>query len=325
VEAWIFVIFLVMFAVVTVAVSVGLRYVEIQQKKKVAGAVAVVKQEEARAQQENVLRGLNGDDPWAKPTEMMEGFDLFKKVEERVEQSALGWNPAVVVLSMVLLGAFGVLLGTVLPVLVFTWASQIGLGLGFGSLPWLYVTLKRNKRMREFEAQFPESLDFLARSLRAGHAFSMSLEMLAQESPEPLGPEFGRVFHEHNLGAPLEVALYNLTQRVPLLDVRFFVSAVMLQRETGGNLGEILTKLSYVIRERFRLKGQVRAASAHGRMTATVLILLPVFMTLALFFVAPGYLQSMADDETGQWMILGALLGQMFGFYFIRKIIDIKV
>jgi tight adherence protein B len=179
--------------------------------------------------------------------------------------------------------------------------------------------------MGEFENQFPESLDFLARSLRAGHAFSVSLEMLAQESPEPLATEFGRVFHENNLGAPLEVALYNLTRRVPLLDVRFFVSSVMLQRETGGNLGEILTKLSYVIRERFRLKGQVKAASAHGRMTATVLVLLPVFLMLALMVIAPGYLKTMADDETGQWMILGALLGQLMGFYFIRKIINIKV
>ncbi|MBI2685863.1 MAG: type II secretion system F family protein [Acidobacteria bacterium] len=323
--AWVIVIFLVMFAIVTVAVSVGLRFLEVQQKKRVAGAVAVVKEELVSTQTESVLRAMGQDNPWDAPAGVLAHFDVFKTIEEKVEQSALGWNAAAVVVAMATLGVLGVLLGYVFPVLVFRWASMIGLGLGLGWLPWFWILFKRSQRMDEFEQQFPESLDFLARSLRAGHAFSMSLEMLSQESPAPLGPEFARVFHEHNLGAPLEVALYNLTQRVPLLDVRFFVSSVMLQRETGGNLGEILTKLSYVIRERFRLKGQVRAASAHGRLTATVLILLPIVLVIALFIIAPDYLQSMADDDTGQWMILGALVGQILGFYFIRKIINIKV
>ena len=322
---WTIVVFLIMFAIVAVAVGVGLRFVEIQQKKKVAGAIAIVKEEREAVKREKILRGMDVNDPWRTPAGVLAKFDFYKSVEEKVEQSALGWNPAAVVVAMLLMAAAGALLGTIFPVLVFTWASVLGLALALGALPLLYVKFKANSRMNEFEEQFPESLDFLARSLRAGHAFSMSLEMLAQESPEPLGSEFGRVFHENNLGAPLEVALYNLTKRVPLLDVRFFVSAVMLQRETGGNLGEILTKLSYVIRERFQLKGQVRAASAHGRMTSGILIALPVCMTIALPIVAPGYLQSMADDETGQWMILGAIIGQLLGFYFIRKIINIKV
>ena len=322
---WTIVVFLIMFAIVAVAVGVGLRFVEIQQKKKVAGAIAIVKEEREAVKREKILRGMDVNDPWRTPAGVLAKFDFYKSVEEKVEQSALGWNPAAVVVAMLLMAAAGALLGTIFPLLVFTWASVLGLALAVGALPLLYVKFKANSRMNEFEEQFPESLDFLARSLRAGHAFSMSLEMLAQESPEPLGPEFGRVFHENNLGAPLEVALYNLTKRVPLLDVRFFVSAVMLQRETGGNLGEILTKLSYVIRERFQLKGQVRAASAHGRMTSGILIALPVCMTIALPIVAPGYLQSMADDETGQWMILGAIIGQLLGFYFIRKIINIKV
>ena len=322
---WTVVVFLIMLAIVAVAVGVGLRFVEIQQKKKVAGAIAIVKEEREAIKREKILRGMDEHDPWRKSAGFLGKFDFYKSVEEKVEQSALGWNPAAVVVAMLVFGLAGALLGSMLPVLVFTWASVLGLGLGLGALPLLYVKFKANSRMNEFEAQFPESLDFLARSLRAGHAFSMSLEMLAQESPEPLGPEFGRVFHENNLGAPIDVALYNLTRRVPLLDVRFFVSSVMLQRETGGNLGEILTKLSYVIRERFQLKGQVKAASAHGRMTSGILIALPVCMTVALPIVAPGYLQSMADDETGQWMILGAIIGQLLGFYFIRKIINIKV
>lgn len=324
-QAWVVLVFLVMFAVVVVAVSVGLRYLEIQQKKKVAGAIAIVKEEQVMSRDESVLRTLDGEDPWDKAAGVLGDFDLYKKIEEAVEQAALGWKPAPMLAAMAGLAVLGALLGSVFPVFVFTWTSMLFLAIGFGGLPWFYLNFKRNSRMNEFETQFPESLDFLARSLRAGHAFSVSLEMLAQESPAPLGPEFGRVFHEHNLGAPLDLALYNLTRRVPLLDVRFFVSAVMLQRETGGNLGEILTKLSYVIRERFRLKGQVKAASAHGRLTSAVLIALPMLLTVALFIIAPGYLQSMAEDETGQWMIFGAIVSQIIGFYFIRRIINIKV
>lgn len=322
---WLIVIFLVMFAVVVVAVSVGLRYVEIQQKKKVAGVVAIVNQQHEAVRSANVLRDASIDDPWDRPAVVFSKLNFYQKVEEAISQAALSWHPAAVISAMLVLGMAGALIGLKLRVLVFSWASSLGLGLALGFFPWFYLNLKRNARMREFEQQFPEALDFLARSMRAGHAFSVSLEMLAQESAEPLKTEIGKVFHEHNLGAPMEVALKNLSVRIPLLDVRFFVSSVMLQRDTGGNLGEILTKLAYVIRERFRLKGQVRAASAHGRMTATILILLPIALTFGLTIVAPGYLQSMADDETGQWMILGAIVGQFLGFYFIRRIINIKV
>ena len=125
-----------------------------------------------------------------------------------------------------------------------------------------------------FEEQFPEALDFLARSMRAGHAFTISLEMIGEEIRDPLGQEFRALFNEQNLGAPLESAMANFTMRVPLLDVRFFTSSVMLQKQTGGNLSEILQRLAYVIRERFKLKGQVKAAAAHGKMTAGILTVL---------------------------------------------------
>jgi tight adherence protein B len=140
-----------------------------------------------------------------------------------------------------------------------------------------------------------------------------------------MGMEFRTLFNEQNLGAPIELALRNLTERVPLLDVRFFASAVMMQRLTGGNLSEILARLAYVIRERFRLKGQVKAASAHGRLTAAILTLLPICTMLALLFVAPGYLQGMANDEDGKYLIGGAIVAQILGNFFIKKIIDIKV
>jgi tight adherence protein B len=161
--------------------------------------------------------------------------------------------------------------------------------------------------------------------MRAGHAFSISLQMVGEEMADPLGQEYRALFNEQNLGAPLDVALRNFGTRVPLLDVRFFTSSVLLQRQTGGNLSEILTRLAYIIRERFRLKGQVKAASAHGRLTATILTLLPVGTMLGLLVVAPGYLQGMAEDSTGKWMIGGAIMAQILGNFFIKKIINIKV
>jgi tight adherence protein B len=179
--------------------------------------------------------------------------------------------------------------------------------------------------MDRLEEQLPEALDFLARSMRAGHAFSITLEMVGEEIADPLGQEFRTLFNEQNLGAPLDIAMRNFATRVPLLDIRFFTSSVLLQKQTGGNLSEILSRLAYVIRERFRLKGQVKAASAHGRLTATILTLLPVGTMLGLLVVAPGYLQGMAEDSDGKFMIGGAILAQILGNFFIKKIINIKV
>jgi tight adherence protein B len=211
------------------------------------------------------------------------------------------------------------------PLLVSGPITAVVLGLVLSALPYLYVRQKRQKRLDTLEEQFPEALDFLSRSMRAGHAFSISLEMVGEELADPLGQEFRALFNEQNLGAPLDVALRNFGLRVPLLDVRFFTSSVLLQRQTGGNLSEILTRLAYVIRERFRLKGQVKAASAHGRLTATILTLLPVGTMLGLLVVAPGYLQGMAADSDGKWMIGGAIVAQILGNFFIKKIINIKV
>jgi tight adherence protein B len=219
----------------------------------------------------------------------------------------------------------GLGIGAVMPFMVNGPITAIVLAAVMGAMPYFFVRHKRKKRLDALEEQFPESLDFLARSMRAGHAFSISLEMLGEEMADPLGQEFRTLFNEQNLGAPLDVALNNFTTRVPLLDCRFFTSSVLLQKQTGGNLSEILSRLAYVIRERFRLKGQVKAASAHGRLTATILTLLPVFTMIALLVVAPGYLQGMAEDSDGKLMIAGAILAQILGNFTIKKIINIKV
>jgi tight adherence protein B len=242
-----------------------------------------------------------------------------------IQQAGLNWSSSRLLTSMVLMVIPGVGLGLMMPFLFNAATTAIALGLFFGSIPYLVVRSKRKKRLNTLEEQFPESLDFLARSMRAGHAFSISLEMLGEEMADPLGQEYRALFNEQNLGAPIDVALRNFTTRVPLLDVRFFSSSVLLQKQTGGNLSEILSRLAYVIRERFRLKGQVKAASAHGRLTATILTLLPVATMLCLLVVAPGYLQGMANDPDGKYLIGGAIVAQVLGNFFIKKIINIKV
>ncbi len=194
-----------------------------------------------------------------------------------------------------------------------------------GALPLVYVLRRRQARLRRFEAQFPESLDFVARSLRAGHAFSVSLEMLHKEFQDPLAAEFRRTFEEHNLGLPLEVALEKLAKRVPLMDVQFFVSAVMLQKRTGGNLAELLDKLAYVIRERFKLRGRIRAVSAHGRMTGYALSAIPVMVGLMMFLVNREWVTFFFTDETGRMMLAAALGLQIIGYAVIKKIVSIEV
>jgi len=199
------------------------------------------------------------------------------------------------------------------------------MGLCAACLPLLYASKKRASRIGELETQLPDALDFLARSMRAGHAFSISLEMVGEEIHEPLGQEFRALFNEQNLGASLERAFAGFSRRVPIPDVRFFSSAVLLQRQTGGNLSEILNRLSHIIRERFRLKGQVKAVSAHGRLTATILTLLPLATLGGMLITSPGYLEPMITNPTGRKIVAAGVLAQIVGNFFIRKIIKIKV
>ena len=198
-------------------------------------------------------------------------------------------------------------------------------GLLAGSFPLLYVMRKRTARMRRFEELFPDSLEFVARSMRAGHAFSVSLEMIHREFQEPLAGEFRRTFEEHNLGLPLDVALQKLAKRVPSLDVHFFVSAVLLQKRTGGNLAEILDKLAYVIRERFKLRGKIRAISAHGRMTGTALSCIPIGVAVIMFYVNPDYVRFFFLDDVGNIMLGCAIVLQLIGYAIMQKIVKIEV
>ena len=166
------------------------------------------------------------------------------------------------------------------------------------------LNIKRKRRLRVFEEQFPEGLDLISRALKAGHAFATGLKMVADEMPEPVGPEFRKTFDEQNFGLPMKDALENLTLRIPLLDVRFFATAVLIQRETGGNLSEILENLAHVVRERFKILRQVRVYTAHGRFTGYVLLALPAVLCIALSFINPDHMNLLFRHHMGQMLLI---------------------
>lgn len=315
--------FLLLFALILVIVSFGVKALESERKKKVSDMLSSVGSSAAIKVDTIILKGAEQEKPTL--TELISTLPLLRFLQTRIDQAGLSTSAVTVIILCAIGGAAGVFIGSRVNIPLFRELAVVGLGCFLGALPYLFVERKRKRRLAAFEEAFPEAMDFLARSMRAGHAFSVSLEMMADDSPEPLGTEFKRVFHEQNLGSALDVALRNMASRVPLVDVGFFVSAVLMQRETGGNLAEILTKLAYVIRERFRLKGQVKAVSAHGRITAAVLTLMPIATAVGLMIVAPDYLKLLAEDPDGRKLIIGAVCGQLLGYYSMKRIVDIKV
>lgn len=192
-------------------------------------------------------------------------------------------------------------------------------------LPYSYASYRRNQRFEKFEELFPEAIDTLARAVRAGHAFTTALEMITNEVAEPVSGEFRQLYEEQKFGMPVRDALINLTERMPLVDVKFFVTAVMLQRETGGNLAEILDNLSYVIRERFKIQRQVRVYTAQGRLTMALLMGMPPIIVTTMLLLNPGFIRPLFSDPIGHTLLVAGITLQTVGYFVIRKIIRIQV
>ncbi len=203
--------------------------------------------------------------------------------------------------------------------------APLGAALVAGIAPFLWLLHKRSQRLKRFEEQFPEALDLLSRAIRAGHALQTALGMAAEELPDPVGPEFKKTFDQQNFGLPLRDALNEMSARIGILDVRFFVTAVLIQRDTGGNLSEILENLAHVVRERFKIRRQVRVHTAHGRFTGYVLLALPAALAIALSFINPEHMQTLFRERIGQMMLMGAIVMQTVGFIWIRQVIKIEV
>ncbi len=228
-------------------------------------------------------------------------------------------NFLVATLGAGLAGALLVFLLTFSP--PFAW---IGMLLGLLS-PYSYASFRRSKRFRRFEELFPQAIDTLARAVRAGHAFTTALELIANELTEPVSGEFRKLYEEQKFGLPVREALLNLTERVPLVDVKFFVTTVMIQRETGGNLAEILDNLSYMIRERFKIQRQVRVYTAQGRLTMLLLMMLPPAIVVVMSMMNPGFIKPLFTDPIGHTLIVAGITLQTVGYFIIRRIVQIQV
>ena len=267
-----------------------------------------------------------------KPVEQLSNMPQFNTVlgqlgrvsaplQRDLMQAGMTTTVGTILLSAACLG-----LGTFVVVRMIAFNTLLGIGAGIFACftPFMYVRYKKNQRLKKFEEQFPEAIDLIARALRAGHAFTTGLAMAAEEIPAPVGQEFKLLYDRQNFGMPLPEAMRAFAARIPLIDARFFVTAVLTQRETGGNLGEVLDNLSSVIRDRFKVKRQVRVLTAHGRITGWILAGLPPVLAAAMFVISPGHMHILTSDTLGVQMIIAGLTLQVIGTLIIRKLVDIR-
>lgn len=244
------------------------------------------------------------------------------KLRNFIGQAGMKIKPGRLILLSAIMGIAGFLIGSKM-----TDSSLLALVfIPVGALiPIGVVAFKRRSRLKAFEKVFPEAIDLLGRAVRAGHSFSTGLEMITTELPEPVAGEFRTTFEEQNFGLPLRDALLNLSERIPLIDVRFFVTAVLIQKDTGGNLAEILDNLAHVVRERFRIIGEVKIKTAQGRLTAAILISLPPIMAVILRFLNPSYMKPLFTDPIGPYIIALAAFLQIVGSLMLWKIVNIDI
>jgi len=221
--------------------------------------------------------------------------------------------------------ALGILGGTIVAIgSGIWWTFPLGAGL-VGCIPYAVIYRKKEVRKRTFERQFPDALDLMTGALRSGMAFTAALQVVAEECPDPVSNEFRIVFEENRLGMSLRDSLNDMTKRIDSTELRLFVTAVLIQKDTGGNLAEILEGTAYVIRDRFRILGDVRTITAQSRLSGVILTALPLAMVAALLVIVPSYLKTLIEDPVGPYLIGGAAFMQLLGFYLIRRIVNVKV
>jgi tight adherence protein B len=274
--------------------------------------------------------GQRGKDPT--PTLLSEPLDKAPPIMDQImarlgsfsrllEQSGLKLTAT----RFTVLTAIAAGLGAGASALFIPWLYTPLAGVVAGSFPLLFVLFMRKRRLGKFGKQLPEALELISRALRAGHSLAAGINLAAEEMPDPIASEFGRCYEEQNFGIPLEQALDEMTERIPNLDLRFFATAVILQRQTGGDLAEILDKIGYLVRERFKIWGAIQALTGEGRLSGIVLLALPPVLFLVMYKLNPDYTMMLFNDQLGQKMLLAAVVMQLLGAYVIRKIIRIKV
>jgi tight adherence protein B len=278
--------------------------------------------EELALLRDEMMSKIPALDSLLRRSERMANFQVFL---EQADLKVRAGNILILcVVSAAVLGVVGYLVAGSLPPNQSLLFVMVGVVVG-AVLPYSYASYRRTKRFQRFEELFPNAIDTLARAVRAGHAFTTALELIANEISEPIASEFRKLFEEQKFGLPVRDALMNLAARMPLVDVKFFVTAVMLQRETGGNLAEILDNLSYVIRERFKIMRQVRVYTAQGRLTMMLLMGLPPIIVVVMLTTNPMFIRPLFADPIGHTLVVGGIVLQTIGYFVIRKIIQIQV
>ena len=263
---------------------------------------------------------LMSEIPWVNRT--MVNIQAALQLKRMLDQADLHITPSRLLMFSFMAGMLGALAASVLTILV---PVMILAGLGTASIPLIHVYYRRKKRFDQFLEHLPDALDLMSRALSAGHAFSEALHMVSMEMPEPIATEFRKAYEEQNLGLSVKLALDNLTARMPLLDLKMCVTAILIQRETGGNLAEILEKVSYTIRERFRILGDLKTLTTSSRMSAWLLCALPIGVALMVTVLNPEYMSVLWKDPRGHYLIAAALTMQITGMLIVRKILKIKI
>ena len=243
-------------------------------------------------------------------------------LKQMLDQADLQITPSRLVMFS---GMAGMLAALAVSMISISILLMIVVGVVAAAVPFFHLYWKRKKRFEQFLEHLPDALDLMSRALAAGHAFSESMHMVSTEMPEPIATEFRKTYEEQNLGLSLKLALENLTDRIPLLDLRMCVTAVLIQRETGGNLAEILEKVAHTIRERFRIMGDLKTLTTSSRISAWLLCGLPIFVTFAITFLNPEYMTILWKDQRGHYLIATALMLQVTGMLIVRKILKIKI
>jgi len=263
---------------------------------------------------------LMSEIPWVNRT--LISIQAALHLKRMLDQADLHITPSRLLMFSFMAGMLGALAASVLTIFI---PLMILAGIVCASLPLLHVWWKRSRRFNQFLEHLPDALDLISRALSAGHAFSEALHMVSMEMPEPIATEFRKAYEEQNLGLSVKLALDNLTQRIPLLDLKMCVTAILIQRETGGNLAEILEKVAYTIRERFRIMGDLKTLTTSSRMSAWLLCGLPIFVAVAVTVMNPEYMSVLWRDPRGHYLIAAALTMQITGMLIVRKILKIKI
>lgn len=251
------------------------------------------------------------------------GLPRIGELDKLLQQSGSTWSVTVFAVMTLIVGGGAFVLVSFVPLL--HWAFCALTAVAAGALPLLYILRKRHKRMQHIEQQLPDALDLISRALKAGHAFPSGLQMVSEEAKDPIAGEFRIVHDEVNFGVAVPTALMNLASRVPSTDMRYFIIAVLIQRETGGNLTELLGNISTLIRERLKLLGKIRVLSAEGRMSAWILCALPFVLAGVINIIHPKFMAVLWTDPMGLKMIYAALVMMVLGALWMRKIIRIRV